>query len=68
MRGRDALQCSLHRSGILQIRSNRRDAWSCCRLTRQAKDLPSLTDKVRGKIASDDARGADDKRGARFGS
>jgi hypothetical protein len=64
MRGRDALQRSLHRCGILQIRSNRCDAGSGCRLARQAEDLPSLTDEVGGKIASDDAGGADNEGGA----
>ena len=68
MGGRDALQRSLHRCGILQIRSNRRDAGSGCRLARQAEDLPSLTDEVRGKIASDDAGGTDDEGGPWPGS
>ena len=68
MRGRDALHRSLHRYGILQIRSNRRDAGSGCRLACQAEDLPSLTDKVRGKIASDDAGGTNNEGGARSGS
>ena len=68
MRGRDALQRSLHRCGILQIRRNRRDARSGCRLACQAEDLPSLTDEVRGKIAPDDAGGADNEAGACSGS
>jgi hypothetical protein len=68
MRRRDALQRSLHRCGILQIRSNRRDAGSGCRLARQAEDLPSLTDEVRGKIASDDACRADNEGGSCSGS
>ena len=62
------MQRSLHRCGILQIRSNRRDAGSGCRLACQAEDLPSLTDKVRGKIASDDAGRADNEGGSCSGS